>query len=57
MYIVHINFKLFLHNNDGEMILSPNHTTATEYNNIGDAMRSAAKINKDAGLTARILRK
>ena len=39
------------------MILSPNHTTATVYVNRGVAMRSAAKINKDAGVSARILRK
>jgi len=57
MYIVHINFKLFLNNNNGEIIFSQDHTKATEYNTIGDAMRSAAKINKDVDNLARIIRK
>mgnify|MGYP006913131036 CR=1 FL=1 len=57
MYIVHINFKLYLHNNNGDITLSQDHNNATEYDNIGDAMRSAARINKDVGNIAKILRK
>lgn len=57
MYIVHINFKLYLQMTNEGITLSQDHNNATEYDNIGDAMRSAARINKDVGNIARIIRK
>lgn len=57
MYIVHINFKLYLQMTNEGITLSQDHNNATEYDNIGDAMRSAVRINKDVGNIARIIRK
>lgn len=48
MYILRISPKAFIkQGQDGEIIIVDNPNKATTFDNIGDAMRVAAQVNKD----------
>ena len=48
MYILRISPKAFIkQGQDGEIIIVNNPNKATTFDNIGDAMRVAAQVNKD----------
>lgn len=49
-YILKASTKAFIINKpDGEMIITPDYTKATQYNTIGEAMRAASEANKALG--------
>lgn len=46
-YIIHMNHKHFVVINDNDTTLTSDHTKATKYDKIGDAMKAAGKLNTD----------
>lgn len=49
MYIVQLSSKGLVHLEDGQITLTADPNKASHYNTIGDAIRSAVKVNEALG--------
>lgn len=51
MYILKANPRSFVVvQQNGDLIITPDHTKATQYEAIGDAMKAASEVNKSLGV-------